>query len=434
MRLGGSAAERTAPNVRTGIRKAASDTGLPAMIILQVFGGPDQGHVFQLVEGEPLLLGRSRHCPWPLKDPSISRVHCEIELEDGQVVVTDHESSSGTFVNGKRVAEAILRAGDVLQIGDTKMRLQAPKGAAAPAAPPKPKTPVLVGDSLGGLAGTMLSHFHVGKLRARGQSGLIFDAWDFKSDAQVALKVLFPSTMGNNKELRRFVRSMKTAMRLDHPHLVALKGAGKSGAYCWAAMEFVDGESLTQVIQRIGIAGMLDWRHAFRVAVHVGRALEYAHGENIIHRNLTPQNILIRKEDKVVKLGDLMLAKALEGTLAEQLTRPGEMLGDVRYMAPERTVGSENIDSRSDLYSLGALLFTLLTGRPPFQGNSLIETIKLIRNAEPASPRQFQMSIPNRFEAAVLKLLQKRPEQRYQSATELLTELSRIGKLQGVAV
>jgi serine/threonine protein kinase len=396
------------------------------MFILQVTAGPDQGQVFQLVEGEPLLLGRSRHVPWPLKDPSVSRVHCEIELEDGQVVVNDHESSSGTYINGKRVTEAILRSGDVLQIGDTKMRLQVPKGA-APA--PKPKPAVLVGESLTGLAGKMLSHFHVGKLRARGQSGLVFDAWDFKGDAQVALKVLFPTAVADNKELRRFVRSMKTAMRLNHPHLVALRGAGKSGAYCWAAMEFVDGESLTQVIQRIGVAGMLDWRHAFRVAVHVGRALEYAHGENIIHRNLTPQNILIRTEDKVVKLGDLMLAKALEGTLAEQLTRPGEMLGDVRYMAPERTQGSENVDARSDLYSLGALLYTLLTGKAPFQGNSLIETIKLIRNAEPVKPRKFAMSIPDRFESAVLKLMNKRPENRFQSATELLTELSRIGKV-----
>jgi serine/threonine-protein kinase len=197
-------------------------------------------------------------------------------------------------------------------------------------------------------------------------------------------------------------------------------------------MELVEGESLTEVIQRIGVAGMLDWRFAFRVAVHVGRALEYAHGKNILHRNLTPQNILVRAEDKVVKLGDLMLAKALEGTLAEQLTRPGEVLGDVRYMAPERTRGTEHIDARSDLYSLGALLYTLLTGRAPFQGGSLIETIQQIRTAEPARPRQFQMSIPDRFEALVLKLLSKRPELRFASATELLAELERIGKYHGV--
>jgi serine/threonine protein kinase len=398
------------------------------IIALQVIGGPDQGQVFQLVEGEPLLLGRSRHCPSPLKDPSVSRVHCEVELEDGQVMVTDHESSSGTFVNGKRVAEAVLQAGDVLQIGDTRLRLQAPKAAA----PARARRPVLVGDQLTSLEGQMLSHFHVGKVRARGQSGLVFEAWDFKEDAAVALKVLFPSATGNNKELRRFVRSMKTVLPLRHPHLVTLKGAGKSGPYCWAAMELVEGESLTQVIQRIGVAGMLDWRHAFRVAVHVGRALEYAHGKNIMHRNLTPQNVLIRAADKVVKLGDLMLAKALEGTLAEQLTRPGEVLGDIRYMAPERTQGSEYIDARSDLYSLGALLYTLLTGRPPFQGTSLIETIKQIRMAQPAKPRQFQMSIPDRFQAAVLKLLSKRPEERYQSATELLAELERIGKYHAV--
>jgi pSer/pThr/pTyr-binding forkhead associated (FHA) protein len=401
---------------------------------LHVIAGPDKGHMFRLFENNPLMLGRSRHVFTALKDMQVSRVHCEVELEDGQVHVTDMDSGGGTFVNGTRIQEEYLQHGDILQIGQTQLRLQIDEEegeSPSRAATAPPKQVVLTGDRLQELRGKKLSHFHVGDLHARGQSGLIFEARDFKDDSPVALKVLYPSATGNAKELRRFVRSMRTVLPLRHPNLVALLGAGKSGPYCWAAMEFVEGESLTQVIQRIGVAGMLDWRFAFRVAVHIARALEYAHNSGIIHRNLTPQNIIVRRKDKAAKLGDLMLAKAMEGALAEQLTRPGEILGDLRYMSPERTMGVADVDGRSDLYSLGALLYALLTGRPPFEGGSLVETIVKIRTGIPAKPKQFQLSIPDRFEAIVMKLLQRRPEDRIPSATQLLKELQRVAKLQG---
>jgi serine/threonine protein kinase len=302
----------------------------------------------------------------------------------------------------------------------------------APAAPSAPKLIILPANRLEELSGHTLSHFKVGPLTARGQSGLVFQAHNFKDDTAVALKVLWPAVRRDNREMRRFVRAMKTMIPLNHPNLVKLRAAGKTGPYCWVAMEYVEGESLTQVIQRIGIAGMLDWRHAFRTAVHIGQALKYAHDQSIIHRNLTPQNILVRSEDKVTKLGDLMLAKALEGKMAEQLTKPGELLGDIRYMAPERAQGSVDLDGRSDLYSLGALLYALLTGRPPFEGGTIVETLMKIVRAEPVPPKKFQMSIPDRFQAAVMKLLAKQPGDRFQTADELLLELKRIAKFHAV--
>jgi serine/threonine protein kinase len=399
---------------------------------LHLIAGPDKGRIFQLLENEPLLLGRSRHAFSRLNDMQVSRVHCEVELEDGQVHVTDLESGGGTFVNDVRISDEYLKTGDVLRIGETQLRLQGGRQTVAKATTP-PKQSVLTGECLQDLSGKTLSHFHVGPVHARGQSGLIFEGRDFKDDSLVALKVLFPGATRNAKELRRFVRSMRTVMPLRHPNLVTLHSAGKSGPYCWVAMEYVEGESLTQVIQRIGVAGMLDWRHAFRVAVHVARALEYAHNQQIIHRNLTPQNVLVRKSDKVTKLGDLMLAKALEGQLAEQLTRPGEILGDLLYVSPERTLGGPDVDGRSDLYSLGALVYAMMTGRPPFEGNSLVETIMKIRTGVPVKPKQFQMSIPDRFQGIVLKLLEKRPEDRFQTAAELLKELDRVAKFQNVS-
>ena len=264
---------------------------------------------------------------------------------------------------------------------------------------------------------------------------MVFKAQDAEEDRLAAVKVLWPEFSSNDEEMQRFIRAMKTMLPKRHPNLVTLYGAGKSGKYCWVAMEFVEGESVTQVIERIGTAGMLDWRPALRVAIHIARALEFAEAEQIIHRNIKPSNILIRNEDQVAKLGDLMLAKALEGTMAEQITRPGELVGDVAYMSPERTHGGAAvIDCRSDLYSLGATVYALLTGRPPFLGDTLPETIKKIREADPVRPKKFQLSIPDSFEGVLLKMLAKHPKERFQDAHTCLGELERVAKFQGMAV
>ena len=161
---------------------------------------------------------------------------------------------------------------------------------------------------------------------------------------------------------------MKTMLPIRHPNIVRLYNAGKKGPVCWAAMEFIEGESLTKVIDRIGIQGMLDWHEVFRLAVQIGRALQEASEHKIIHRNVTPTNILRRTSDKTCLLGDLMLAKGLEGTTAQQITQPGQLIGDLAYMSPERTQPDAVADCRSDLYGLGATLYALLAGavaKPP---------------------------------------------------------------------
>jgi serine/threonine-protein kinase len=294
--------------------------------------------------------------------------------------------------------------------------------------PPPPAAKVLNSATLKDLTGTKLSHYEVGPMLARAQSGLVFKATDFKNDREVAFKVLWPEFTRNDDEMQRFVRAMKTMLPLRHPNLVALYGAGKTGPYCWIAMEYVEGDSLTRVCEKLGAAGMVDWRKCLRLGIDIAQALEYAHEQNVIHRNITPQNILIQKADNLAKLGDLMLAKAQEGTLAQQITKPGEILGDIRYMSPERTGGTAHIDGRSDIYSLGAVLYLLLTGRPPCEGNSLIETIQKIRSTEPERPKKYQLSVPVLFEGVVTRMLAKRPENRYATATDLLKDLDRVIK------
>jgi serine/threonine protein kinase len=406
---------------------------------LVVIAGPDKGRSFALTDGQTIVIGRGEKTETKLKDPQVSRVHCQVQVHDGKALLVDAGSTAGTLINGKRVKEQDLRAGDVIHIGGTQIQYQV---EATPEASTivvsSPQTPRPLAERSGQLAelvGQTLAHFRIDGSIARGQSGMVFKAQDTREDRAVALKVLWPEFSKNEEEMQRFVRAMKTVLPLRHPNLVALHGAGKSGTYCWIAMEYVDGESLTQVIQRIGTAGMLDWRNALRVAIHVGRALQFAEENQVLHRNIKPSNILIQHSDKLTKLGDLMLAKALEGTLAEQITRPGELIGDIAYMSPERTRGSTaQVDCRSDIYSLGATVYALLTGRPPFDAGSLPETIMKIRQADPVQPKKYQLSIPDLFEGMVLKMLAKRPDDRFQNAKGMLAELERVAKFQGLAV
>ncbi len=406
---------------------------------LTVIKGPDKDKHFVLSENFNLLFGRGKHAEDRLNDLSVSRVHCEVELlKSGRVVLTDLESS-GTYVNGQRVSEAFLKVGDIVRIGETDLRLeedgQVPALQPVSAAPRPDRPTVLAADRLHELTGAKLSYFQVGPVLAKAQSGLVFKATDLKHDRAVAFKVLWPEATHDDEEMRRFVRAMKTMLPLRHPNIVAVLGAGKSGPYCYIAMEFVAGESLVQLLERLGTAGMLDWKKSLRITAGLARALEYLHAQNVIHRNILPTNVLIGSEGQEVKLGDFVLAKATEGALAQQITKPGQILGDVRYMAPERTRGGAvAADKRSDLYSLGALAYVLLTGRPPLEGANLVETLMKINQETPVRPKKFQLSIPDAFEGVVMRLLKKKPAERYADAAELLRDLEKVARLHSASL
>jgi serine/threonine protein kinase len=410
---------------------------------LVVIEGPDKGRAFALTPNDWILVGRSRATETQLNDPCVSKVHCKVEWTARGVIVTDQGSTSGTRVNGQcSVDERVLHPGDVIGVGGTSLRLLDDSAPAADLAegqtlalPAAAKGPAPAQTELSKeLTGKSLSHYVLGSLLARGASGLIFQALDTQNNRRVAVKVLSPDFIHNDVDVQRFVRAMRTMLPLRHPNLVAIYGAGKSGTYCWCAMEYVEGENLAQVIDRQKTARVHDWRPALRYAVHIARALDRAHQNHIIHRNLTPANVIIRASDQVAKLGDLMLAKALEGLLAEKITRPGDIVGDVRFLSPEATTSAANADARSDLFALGSVTYAALLGQPPFEGSSAVDTMIRIRDVEPVPPRGSQPGIPAAFEACVLKLLHKQPENRYQTAAELLAELEEIASAHGVAL
>jgi serine/threonine-protein kinase len=177
---------------------------------------------------------------------------------------------------------------------------------------------------------------------------------------------------------------------------------------------------------------MLDWRDVLIVGNHICRALEAAFEHHIVHRNIQPANILIQSSDNLAKLADLTLAKAFEGRLAEQITGQGQLVGDMLYMSPERTQSGAAIDQRADIYSLGATLYTLICGRPPFDGRTLPDLVGKIRKNPAPSPRQFQPTVPELFERVIMKTLAKRPEDRHQTPDALLSDLERIAAAEGI--
>ncbi|MFO0957207.1 MAG: FHA domain-containing serine/threonine-protein kinase [Isosphaeraceae bacterium] len=380
--------------------------------------GPDAGRSFPIGRGEVLTLGRGEAAACRLSDPHVSRIHCELRAEPGGVRVVDLGSTTGTRVKGQNITEHLIQFGEAFFVGKTRLRLEAAGKDSVSRSQAGIDT---VSTALGGV-------FEVGDEVARGQTGIVHRGTDLRNGKAVAIKFLHGSSTDSDEQVGRFVRAMTTVVTLRHPNLISVHGAGRSGPRYWIAMEFVPGENLTAVIDRIGAANMLDWRIALRVAAQVARGLQAAHARGIVHRNIAPRNILIRRTDEAVKLGDLMLAKAIEGLNEGSVTRPGELVGSIAYMAPERTLDESGSDTRADLYALGATLYALLTGRPPFEGRSLADTLRQIRNVTPRPPREVHLAVPDLLQAAVLKLLAKRPDDRYATAELLLSDLERIAR------
>jgi serine/threonine-protein kinase len=401
---------------------------------LRVASGPDAGRTFDLHENVKLVIGRGEKSDTRLTDQSVSRLHCELMWENAEFKLTDLDSVGGTFVDGKKIKEHSLKHDQEFQIGGTRLKLHTTGIADARTIQAAQKPARELKPDEGVLTGSTIKHYEVGKMLARGKAGTVYMAKDTRDGKDVAIKVLHSDFTQDAEDVQRFIRAMTTAVDLKHPNLIALYGAGKQGDLCWFAMEYVDGDPLTKLIEKFGTLKMLDWQFALRVGAHIAQALEAAHEKHIIHRNVAPESIMIRTADKVAKLGDMMLAKAFEGIKAKQITKPGELVGDIAYMAPERTKSDVEVDTRADIYGLGATLYALLTGKPPFQGKSLVETIAQIRQADPVPPKKFQLSIPDQFQDLVMVMLAKRPEMRHQTPTEAARALERLAKYQGVTL
>jgi hypothetical protein len=414
---------------------------------LKVIDGADQGHSFLVSEQSVVTVGsNSKHAEVCLHDLYVARVHCQLQVEDDHLIVKALDATRPTFINSQQIDTQILSPGDVLRVGNSYLRLELEVASSAPApapgAPGKPaapqgpvKIPRLPLDKLTELAGYTLGHFQLEKALGAGPHGVVFRARDLKTEQEVALKVLSADFPADEAEMQRFIQAMKVALTLRHPSLVALQGVGKSGPYCWISRELVEGVGLNKIINPSGKSREgLDWRLALRVSVQIARALEDVHRHHLVHTNVTPQNILLEGDEGQAKLSDLMLRKAIDGSVLWNATEDARYLADLPYLAPEQTEPGAFVDNLCDLYGLGVVAYALMTGRLPFRGKTPEETLEQIRDTVPTKPKKFEKSIPMRFQEVVLKLLAKRQEDRYATATALLADLDEIARQRNVAV
>ena len=254
----------------------------------------------------------------------------------------------------------------------------------------------------------------------RGAMGVVYKARQRGLQRLVALKMILSGEHASEHEMGRFRSEANAVAQLQHPNIVQIYEVGEDGGRPFFSLEFVDGLPLDQKIR----GTLLPPEQSAILVRQLAEAMAYAHQHGVIHRDLKPANILLTA-DGIPKIGDFGLAKRLEEQ-GSALTQSGAVLGTPSYMSPEQAAGlGDQVGPRSDVYSLGAILYELLTSRPPFRGTSVLDTLHQLRTYEPIAPGHLQPGVPRDLETICLECLQKEQAKRYPSAGELAADLKR---------
>jgi serine/threonine protein kinase len=254
----------------------------------------------------------------------------------------------------------------------------------------------------------------------RGGMGIVYRARQPSLDRIVALKMVLTGRLATPDDLQRFLSEAAAAGGLQHPNIVKVYEVGNVDGQHYFSMEFIEGQSLAQKLQE---HGPLPSRTAARYARSIARAIHHAHAQRILHRDLKPSNILLDAQD-VPHITDFGLAKRLDGSSRQ--TQTGAILGTPSYMSPEQAAGRiHDLGPTSDVYGVGAVLYEMLTGRPPFRSESPLDTIMQVVEREPVPPRLLNPKVDHDLETICLKCLEKDSARRYASAQDLADDLER---------
>jgi serine/threonine protein kinase len=279
------------------------------------------------------------------------------------------------------------------------------------------------------MVGQVVAHYQIVAPLGKGGMGEVYLASDTKLNRKVALKIL-PAEFTNHKErLRRFIQEAKTASSLNHPNIITIHEIGQAESTHFIATEFIDGQTLRQLLAhtRMTLPEILE------VSMQAANALQAAHAVGIVHRDIKPENIMLRT-DGYVKVLDFGLAKLTEkssklktadsdvDTMLKAHTKPGSVLGTVNYMSPEQARG-QVLDQRTDVFSLGLVLYEMAAGRPPFVAATSVDTLVSILEREPPPLDEYSPEVPTEFQRIVSKALRKDREERYQTIKDLLIDL-----------
>ena len=256
----------------------------------------------------------------------------------------------------------------------------------------------------------------------QGGMGLVLKAEHRRMKRLVALKVLSPKVTRTPEALRRFQREVEAAARLTHPNIVIAHDADEASGTHFLVMEYVEGTDLSSLVTK---RGPLPLDQALDCILQAARGLEYAHQHGVVHRDIKPSNLLLDRQG-TIKILDMGLARLdSAGGEQDQLTGAGQIMGTVAYMAPEQALDTKHADARADIYSLGVTLWYLLTGRPLFDGGSMVEKLMAHQTKPVPSLRSACPDVSPALEEVFTKMTAKSPETRYQTMTEVIADLER---------
>ena len=375
------------------------------MAKLYVERGPLRGREIQLEEGRVYTLGRDSSCALTFLDSLTSRQHVSVRCTKGRYVLRDLNSRNGTFVNGQDVHKTVeVKLGDQIEVGETLLSLL-----------DDDERP-----TRGGLVGREVAGYQILERVGRGGMGTVYRAKQLSLDRIVAFKVLSPSLAWDKEFIERFMKEARAAARLVHPNIARALGVGKEGTIYYLAMEYMSGGSIEEKIEQ---EGRIAPDRAVPMLMDTARGLAYAETQGVIHRDIKPENLMLSEQGSV-KIVDMGIAGQLEGR--RSLAQTEGVFGSPHYIAPEQAAG-ERIDNRVDIYSLGATAYRMLSGRTVFMGESQTEIMAKHVNEDPAPLKRVAPWVPKRFCEIVMQMVEKDPDDRFQTASEVLDALGQLG-------
>src|SRR5438128_7807898 len=281
---------------------------------------------------------------------------------------------------------------------------------------PLPRAPLA--DLLARLQAALADRYTIERELGRGGMATVYLAQDRKHHRQVAIKVLKPE-LAAALGPERFLREIDTAARLNHPHILPLHDSGEAEGFLFYVMPYVEGESLRDRLSR---EKQLPLGNALQIAREVADALSYAHSHDVVHRDIKPENILFEAGHAVVT--DFGIARAITAAGGEKLTGTGIAVGTPAYMSPEQAAASARVDERSDIYSLGCVLYEMLAGELPFTGPSAESIVRQHLAAAPPRVSAMRAAVPPAIEEAIVRALAKTPADRFATAAEFADALA----------